>query len=101
MKTKVRSTSLDAYKSILPMMGALEQKVFGTIRFYYSKNNRWPSDKEILETISIYDRTKKWAISDVTARRNGLVKKNLVIDGPHTYDRLTGRKVTTWKINIT
>lgn len=98
MKTSVRTTSLDAYSDLLPRMGMLEQKVFGAIKFYYGKNDRWPSDKDILEVMNTYDRKKKWAISDVNARRNGLMKKGLVTDSGTRIDPWTNKRVTMWQI---
>lgn len=97
MKTAVRRTSLDAYQDLLPRMGDLEKKVFGSIKWFFNKNHRWPTDKEILKVVSDFDKTKKWAINDVTGRRNGLMKKGLVMDAGTTIDLQTNKRVTTWK----
>lgn len=97
MKTAVRRTSLDAYQDLLPRMGDLERKVFGSIQWFFKRNGRWPSDKEILKVVSDFDTNKKWAINDVTGRRNGLVKKELVREAGTTIDLQTNKRVTTWR----
>lgn len=94
----MRQTSLDAYRDLLPKMGDLEKKVFGAIKFFHKKNLRWPTDKEILKVCNDYDHTKKWQITDVNARRNGLMKKGLVEDAGTIIDTWTNKRVTTWKI---
>lgn len=85
MKTKMNSTSLEAYSDILPKQAEAQRKVLKALRELGEATN-----KDIATHLN-------WEINRVTGRMNELVNaRGLVAFAGYSYK--TGRKATLWKV---
>jgi len=82
----IQPTSLDAYESIKPDLGDMQQQVYMVIKHHPNCSNHDIS------------RILGWEINRVTPRVKELRDKNIVISWSMKIDRLTKRKVMTWKV---
>lgn len=82
----VTQTSMESFKAVVPKLSEKQQVVYDTIH-----DNPGMSNHDIARFLH-------WEINTVTPRVNELRDKGVVDYGGDKVDRLTDRKVMTWRV---
>jgi len=82
----IQSTSLEAFYSIIGELGQRQQEIFNAIQKYKSVSNLDLS------------RLLQLPINSVTPRVKELRDKGLVVCNGYKIDRITNRRMKTWRV---
>lgn len=94
----IRDTTQQAYDQLdMEHVSNLEASVYKAIHYCTQKLGRHPTDREITRWLNYHQEAERqWEVAAVTARRNGLLAKNIVIAS--TKIKQNGRTVYTWAL---